>query len=56
LEKVEQEFWKLYEQEVDLVKKSGLLENIANMQSLISNCYVTAKGFLVPTKKGELNN
>ena len=56
LEKVESEFWKLYEQEVDLVKKVRTLENIANMQSLVSNCYGTAKEFLVPTPKGELNN
>jgi len=56
LEKVEQEFWKLYEQEVVLEKKIRTLENIANMQSLISNCYATAKEILVPTKKGELNN
>ncbi len=56
LEKVEQEFWKLYEQEVVLEKKSRTLENIANMQSLISNCYATAKEVLIAPKKGELNN
>lgn len=56
LEKVEQEFWKLYEQEVDLEKKIRTLENIANLQSIVSNCYGTAKEFLIASKKGELQN
>lgn len=56
LEKVEREFWKLYEQEVDLEKKIRTLENIANLQSIVSNCYATAKEFLVAPKKGELTN
>ena len=56
LERVEREFWKLYDQEVDLVKKGNLLEDIANMQSIVSNCYATAKEFLVASKKGELVN
>ena len=56
LEKVEQEFWKLYEQEVDFVRKGKILEDIANMQSIIANCYAAAKELLLGTKKGELNN
>jgi hypothetical protein len=56
LEKVEREFWKNYEQEVDLVKKNRTLEDIANLQSVISVCYNTAKEFLVGSAKGELNN
>ena len=56
LEKVEREFWKNYEQEVDLVKKNRTLEDIANLQSVISNCYNTAKEFLIGPTKGELNN
>ena len=56
LEKVEQEFWKLYDQEVDLVRKGKLLEDIANLQSIVSNCYAGAKELLVSAKKGELNN
>jgi len=56
LEKVEREFWKNYEQEVDLVKKNRTLEDIANLQSVISVCYNTAKEFLVGSTKGELNN
>ncbi len=56
LEKVEQEFWKLYEQEVDLEKKIRTLENIANLQSIVSNCYGTAKELLIASQKGELNN
>ena len=47
LEKVEREFWKNYEQEVDLVKKNRTLEDIANLQSIISVCYNTAKEFLI---------
>ncbi len=56
LEKVEREFWKNYEQEVDLVKKNRTLEDIANLQSVISVCYNTAKEFLIGPTKGELNN
>ena len=56
LEKAEQEFWKLYEQEIIPEKKIRTLENIANLQSLISNCYATAKEFLIESKKGELVN
>ena len=56
LEKVEREFWKLYEKEVDLVKKGKTLEDITNLQSLLSNCYVNAKELLIETKKGELHN
>ena len=47
LEKVEREFWKNYEQEVDLVKKNRTLEDIANLQSVISVCYNAAKEFLI---------
>ena len=56
LEKVEREFWKNYEQEVDLVKKNRTLEDIANLQSVISVCYNTAKEFLIGSTKGEMNN
>ena len=56
LEKVEQEFWKLYEQEIDIIKKSKILEDISNLQSVVSNCYATARDIIIPPKKGELNN
>ena len=56
LEKVEREFWKNYEQEVDLVKKNRTLEDIANLQSVISVCYNAAKEFLIGPTKGEMNN
>jgi response regulator RpfG family c-di-GMP phosphodiesterase len=56
LEKVEQEFWNLYEQEIDLVKKARILEDIGNLQSVVSNCYATARDIIIPPKKGELNN
>ena len=56
LEKVEREFWKNYEQEVDLVKKNRTLEDIANLQSVISVCYNTAKEFLIGPPTGEMSN
>ena len=56
LEKVEREFWKNYEQEVDLVKKNRTLEDIANLQSIISTCYNTAKEFLIGPPTGEMRN
>ena len=55
LEKVEQEFWKLYNQEVNLVKKGKILEDIANLQPIVSNCYAVARDIIIPPKKGELN-
>jgi hypothetical protein len=56
LEKVEREFWKNYEQEVDLVKKNRTLEDIANLQSVISVCYNAAKEFLIGPPTGEMRN
>lgn len=56
LEKAEIEFWKLYDQEVDLEKKTRTLENIVNMQSIISKFYGAAKDFLIDAQKGELHN
>jgi hypothetical protein len=56
LEKVEQEFWKLYEQEIDIIKKSKILEDIGNLQAVVSNCYATARDIIIPPKQGELNN
>jgi len=56
LERVEQEFWKLYKQEVNLVKKGKLLEDIANLQSIVSNCYAGAKELLAPQNNTKLNN
>lgn len=47
LEKVEQEFWNLFENEQDHTKRLRTLENIANLQALISNCYVAAKEIIL---------
>ncbi|NWJ19461.1 hypothetical protein HX860_00005, partial [Marine Group I thaumarchaeote] len=55
LERVEQEFWKLYKQQVNLVKKGKILEDIANLQPIVSNCYAGAKELLA-SNKTELNN
>ncbi len=56
LEKVEREFWKIYEQEIDLDKKCKILEDISNLQSILSNCYANAKELLTITDKTALNN
>lgn len=56
LEKVEQEFWNLYQKQVDTDQKTRTLENIANLQSIIANCYAAAKELLIQTKKGDLKN
>ena len=56
LERVEQEFWNLYQIQVDSEQKTRTLENIANLQSIIANCYAAAKEFLIASKKGELQN
>jgi len=56
LEKIEQEFWNLYQKQVDSEQKTRTLENIANLQSIIHQCYTTAKEFLIKSKRGELQN
>ena len=56
LERVEQEFWNLYQIQVDSEQKLRTLENIANLQSIIHQCYTTAKEFLIKSKRGELQN
>ena len=56
LEKIEQEFWKLYEQEIDIIKKTKILEDIGNLQTIVSNCYATARDIIIPPKKDELTN
>jgi len=56
LEKIEHQLWKLYFKQVDFEQKTRTLENIANLQPIISNCYVTAKEFLIAGKKGDLQN
>ena len=56
LEKVEHEFWNLYNKQVDSQQKLRTLENIANLQAIIANCYASAKELLIESKKGELQN
>ena len=48
LEKTEKEFWKLFTQENDSAKKRAILEDLVNMQSVLSNCYVAAVKILLP--------
>ena len=56
LERVEEELWNLSEKQLDSQQKLRTLENIANLQSIIANCYAAVKELLVETKKGELQN
>lgn len=48
LERTEKEFWKLFEQETDSVRKQTLLEDLVNLQPVISRCYDTAQTMLQP--------
>ena len=43
LEKVEDKLWRLFTQEYNLQSKLKILEDIANLQPLISKCYSSAK-------------
>jgi hypothetical protein len=48
LERTEKEFWNLFAKEVDSAKKRAILEDLVNMQTVISNCYVAAVKMLLP--------
>ena len=48
LERAEREFWKLFEQETDSTRKQTLLEDLVNLQPVISRCYDTAQTMLQP--------
>lgn len=51
LERAEREFWKLFAQENDPGRKCAILEDLVNMQPVISRCYDTAKTMLLPDKE-----
>ena len=53
LEKAEKEFWSLYNAESDYSKKRQILEDIVNMQSIISNCYAGVGDILNPKEIGK---
>jgi len=54
LERTEKEFWKLFVQENDSGRKRAILEDLVNLQPIISNCYDSAQSMLLPNK--ELKN
>jgi len=54
LERAEKEFWKLFAQENDSLRKRAILEDLVNLQPVLSNCYTTAVSMLIPDK--ELKN
>ena len=54
LERTEKEFWKLFSQENDSARKRAILEDLVNLQPVLSNRYTTAVSMLIPDK--ELKN
>lgn len=54
LERTEKEFWKLFAQENDSLRKRAILEDLVNLQPILSNCYTAAVSMLIPDK--ELKN
>ena len=48
LEKTEKEFWKLFTQETDSSLKRAILEDLVNLQPILSRCYDTAQTMLQP--------
>ena len=54
LERAEKEFWKLFTKENDTARKCAILEDLVNMQPVISKCYDTAQTMLQPNT--ELKN
>ena len=53
LERTEKEFWNLFAQENDSARKRAILEDLVNLQSILSNCYVAAMKILLPEKEKE---
>ena len=48
LERAENEFWELFSQETDSARKRTILEDLVNLQPVISRCYDTAQSMLQP--------
>lgn len=49
LERAEKEFWKLFTNENDPGRRCAILEDIVNLQPIISRCYDTAQTMLQPS-------
>ncbi len=48
LERTEKEFWKLFSQENDSARKRVILEDLVNLQPVLSRCYDAAQSMLLP--------
>ena len=48
LERTEKEFWKLFAQENDSGRKRAILEDLVNLQPILSRCYDAAQSMLLP--------
>jgi len=48
LERTEKEFWELFAQETDSSLKRAILEDLVNLQPILSRCYDTAQTMLQP--------
>jgi hypothetical protein len=48
LERTEKEFWNLFSQETDSIRKRAILEDLVNLQPVIANCYDAAQSILLP--------
>ena len=49
LERAEKEFWELFAKENDPARKCAILEDLVNLQPVISRCYDTAQTMLQPS-------
>lgn len=47
LERTEKEFWNLFSQETDSIRKRAILEDLVNLQPVIANCYDAAQSMLL---------
>jgi len=48
LERTEKEFWELFVQETNSSLKRAILEDLVNLQPILSRCYDTAQTMLQP--------
>jgi len=53
LERVQEELWKNYDLEPKIEEKRQFLGDLANLQTLIYQCYITAKNILEEDAKKE---
>ena len=51
LERAQKELWNLFAEENDTGRKRVILEELVNLQSVLANCYDTAKTMLLQDKE-----